>query len=111
VAGLSVHHLQQTEEHWVIADLIGKAAHIRTVPVPDWVKAAVDLWLTSAAITHGPGLPMRNQNGIGLGRGHHGKSDLASREGERRPGLALPNCRRTIADVPARVCATPRAAN
>jgi integrase len=52
VAGLKVDHLQQREEHWVIADLIGKAAHIRTVPVPDWVKAAVDLWLKSAAITH-----------------------------------------------------------
>lgn len=28
------------EDHWVLADLIGKAAHIRTVPVPDWVKSA-----------------------------------------------------------------------
>jgi site-specific recombinase XerD len=37
----------------VIADLIGKAAHIRTVPVPDWVKAAVDVWLNSAGITQG----------------------------------------------------------
>ena len=51
VARLKIDHLQQREEHWVIADLIGKAAHIRTVPVPDWVKAAVDLWLNSAAIT------------------------------------------------------------
>ena len=53
VAGLKVDHLQQREEHWVIADLIGKAAHIRTVPVPDWVKAAVDVWLNSAGITQG----------------------------------------------------------
>jgi site-specific recombinase XerD len=30
VADLTVQHLQQREAHWVIADLIGKAAHIRT---------------------------------------------------------------------------------
>ena len=42
VAGLRMDHLQQREEHWVIVDLIGKAAHVRTVPVPDWVKSAVD---------------------------------------------------------------------
>jgi integrase len=36
VAALRIDHLQQREEHWVIADLVGKAAHIRTVPVPDW---------------------------------------------------------------------------
>src|SRR5262245_57351914 len=53
VAHLRLDHLQQREDHWVIADLVGKAAHIRTVPVPDWVKAAVDEWATSAAITDG----------------------------------------------------------
>jgi site-specific recombinase XerC len=29
---------QVREEHWVIADLIGKGKHIRTVPVPVWAK-------------------------------------------------------------------------
>jgi site-specific recombinase XerD len=53
VAGLRIDHLQQREEHWVIADLVGKAAHIRTVPVPDWVKSAVDEWVVAAAITEG----------------------------------------------------------
>ena len=37
----------------MIADLIGKAAHIRTVPVPEWVKSAIDDWVVSAAITAG----------------------------------------------------------
>lgn len=32
---LRVEDIQQREEHWVIADLIGKAGHIRTIPVPD----------------------------------------------------------------------------
>src|SRR5215468_2492418 len=53
VAGLHLGHLQQREEHWVIADMVGKAAHIRTVPVPDWVKAAIDQWLASTEIKQG----------------------------------------------------------
>jgi site-specific recombinase XerD len=28
--------LQLREEHWVIADLVGKGRHVRTVPVPAW---------------------------------------------------------------------------
>src|SRR5919197_1291806 len=27
-------HLEQREEHWVIADLVGKGGHVRTVPIP-----------------------------------------------------------------------------
>ncbi len=53
VAGLTLEHLQQREGHWIIADMVGKAAHIRTVPMPDWVKSAVDGWVTSAPITAG----------------------------------------------------------
>ena len=39
--------LQRRDEHWAIVDLVGKGGHIRTVPVPDWVKAAVDLWVVA----------------------------------------------------------------
>src|SRR5262249_53258317 len=53
VADLTMQHLQQREDHWVIADLIGKAAHIRTVPVPGWVKTTIDGWTTAAEITAG----------------------------------------------------------
>jgi hypothetical protein len=41
------------EEHWVIADLIGKGRHIRTVPVPVWAKRAVDEWTVAAGINGG----------------------------------------------------------
>jgi integrase len=54
VAGLTVEDLQQREEHWVIADLVGKGGHVRTVPVPTWVKVAVDRWLAAAGISTGP---------------------------------------------------------
>jgi site-specific recombinase XerD len=33
VAGFAVEDLQQREKHWVIADLVGKGGHVRTVPV------------------------------------------------------------------------------
>jgi site-specific recombinase XerD len=54
LATVSVQDLQQREEHWVFADLIGKGGHVRTVPIPQWVGTAVEAWLTEAAITDGP---------------------------------------------------------
>ena len=50
---LTVDHLQRREDHWAIIDLIGKAGHIRTVPVPDWVKEIVDDWMIAAEVTSG----------------------------------------------------------
>jgi hypothetical protein len=50
---LRVEDIQQREEHWVIADLIGKGGHIRTIPVPDWVKAGIDAWMAASRITGG----------------------------------------------------------
>jgi len=50
---LRLESLQQREEHWVIADLVGKGGHVRTVPVPTWVKATIDTWTTAAGIAHG----------------------------------------------------------
>ncbi len=50
---LTLESLQQREEHWVIADLLGKGGHVRTVPVPAWVKDTVDAWVLAAGITRG----------------------------------------------------------
>ena len=50
---LTFDHLQRREEHWAIVDLIGKGGHIRTVPMPDWVKQTVDAWTAAAQITVG----------------------------------------------------------
>lgn len=50
---LRLEHLQRREGRWVVGDLIGKCRHLRTVPMPDWVKAAVDSWVTQAAISDG----------------------------------------------------------
>ena len=56
LAGLTVDHLQQREGHWAIMDLRGKAGHVRTVPIPCWVKATIDTWTSSAGITGRPRL-------------------------------------------------------
>jgi integrase len=50
---LTLDHLQLREEHWDIVDLVGKGGHVRTVPVPDWVRTELDDWLTAARIDQG----------------------------------------------------------
>ena len=42
LAELTLDLLQRREDHWAIVDLVGKGGHIRTVPVPDWVKQTID---------------------------------------------------------------------
>ena len=53
LADLSFDHLRRREDRWAIVDLVGKGGHVRTVPVPDWVKQFLDEWLTAARITSG----------------------------------------------------------
>src|SRR5438309_10825652 len=53
LVGLGLEDFQVREERCVIADLVGKAKHIRTVPVPLWAKRAVDEWITAAGINGG----------------------------------------------------------
>src|SRR6202789_2811233 len=50
---LSLKHVQRREDHWAIVDLVGKGGHVRTVPMPDWVKGAVDKWAAAAQVTDG----------------------------------------------------------
>jgi site-specific recombinase XerD len=50
---VTLDHLQQREQHWAIVDLIGKGGHVRTVPVPDWVKKELHDWVTAAGIDRG----------------------------------------------------------
>jgi len=67
--GLNLESIQQREEHWVIADLVGKGGHVRTVPIPTWVKSAVDAWTAAAAISHGPVFRAINKAGRVWGHG------------------------------------------
>jgi site-specific recombinase XerD len=54
LAELTLESLQRRDERWAIVDLIGKGRHIRTVPVPAWVKETIDVWITAAGIESGP---------------------------------------------------------
>jgi site-specific recombinase XerD len=50
---LTFDHIQRRENHWAIVDLVGKGGHIRTVPMPNWVKQTIDDWLTVAETAQG----------------------------------------------------------
>jgi site-specific recombinase XerD len=52
-ASLTVEHVQQREGRWVIVDLVGKRGKVRSVPMPSWVKAAIDDWTSAAGISEG----------------------------------------------------------
>ncbi len=69
VTTLRFEDFQLREGHWVIADLRGKGGHIRTIPVPEWVKAAVDSWTLAAGINAGPLLRSINKAGKIWGNG------------------------------------------
>jgi integrase len=53
LVGLRIDDLQLREDHWIIADLVGKAKHVRTIPVPTWVKNVIDEWTRAANISNG----------------------------------------------------------
>jgi site-specific recombinase XerD len=53
LVGLEMSDVQKRQEHWAIVDLIGKGGHIRTVPIPEWAKRALDEWTVAARITDG----------------------------------------------------------
>src|SRR5712671_6662055 len=53
VAALTLTHLQQRDGRWCIVDLVGKHGRVRTIPVPTWVKVAIDAWTSAASITEG----------------------------------------------------------
>jgi integrase len=53
LAGLETDDIQTRHGHWAIVDLIGKGGHIRTVPIPQWAKRALDEWISAAGVTRG----------------------------------------------------------
>jgi len=52
-ANLTFTHLQQRDGRWCIVDLVGKHGRVRTIPMPAWVKVAIDAWASAAALTDG----------------------------------------------------------
>lgn len=52
-AALTVGQIQQREGRWVLVDIEGKGARVRSVPMPSWAWVAVNEWLTAARIEDG----------------------------------------------------------
>jgi site-specific recombinase XerC len=38
LSSLEIEDMQIRQGHWAIVDLVGKSSHVRTVPMPNWVK-------------------------------------------------------------------------
>ena len=53
VAALTLKHIQQRDGRWCIVDLHGKHGRVRTVPMPTWVKVAIDAWTAPAGVAEG----------------------------------------------------------
>ena len=53
VAALTFAHVQQRDGRWCIVDLVGKHGRIRTMPMPTWVKVAIDAWTSPAGVADG----------------------------------------------------------
>ena len=54
VAALMMGHVQQRDGRWCIVDLVGKHGRVRTIPMPTWVKVAIDAWTAAAGVSEGP---------------------------------------------------------
>ena len=63
VAALTFKHIQQRDGRWCIVDLFGKHGRVRTVPMPTWVKVAIDAWATAARFADGPVFRSVNRGG------------------------------------------------
>src|SRR5437867_10968928 len=87
---LTLDHLQQREEHRAIVDLMGKGGHVRTVPVPDWVKSELEAWLAAAGIDRGRLFRRVNKVGKAWGEGMTVKAVWhIVKESARRPVLLI----------------------
>lgn len=53
IVKLQLEDLQQRDGRWVLPDLMGKGGRVRTIPLPNWAKQAIDEWITAAALTNG----------------------------------------------------------
>ncbi len=63
LANLGFRNVQQREGRWVLPDLVGKGGRIRTVPLPAWVKCAIDDWAAAAGLSEGTVFRSINKSG------------------------------------------------
>lgn len=69
LANLTFDHVQQRDGRWVLPDLVGKGGRVRTVPLPAWVKCALDVWTDAARLSDGTVFRAINKKGTMWGQG------------------------------------------
>jgi integrase len=69
LSALRIDDLQIRQGHWAVVDLVGKGGHIRTVPMPLWVKAAIDRWISAASVAAGRVFRAVSRHGTPWGKG------------------------------------------
>src|SRR5581483_389119 len=69
LSSLEVEDIQLRQGHWAIVDLVGKGSHLRTVPMPKWVKEAVDRWMDVAGVSAGRLFRAVSRHGTPWGKG------------------------------------------
>jgi integrase len=53
IASMTIGHVQTRDSRWVVVDLLGKHGRVRSVPIPNWAKSALDAWTEAAGIESG----------------------------------------------------------
>jgi site-specific recombinase XerD len=103
VAVLTFGHIQQRDGRWCIVDLSGEHGRVRTVPVPAWVKVAIDAWSGPAGVVGGHVFRPVNRGDQVVGEVLSEKvvwqmlRPYAAAAGV--PGIAPHDCRRTAAKL------------
>ena len=69
LSALKVEDMQNRQGRWAIVDLVGKGGHVRTVPMPMWVKEAVDRWMVAAKISQDRIFRAVSRHGTPWGKG------------------------------------------
>ena len=69
LATLTMAHVQQRDNRWCLVDLEGKGKRVRTVPIPQWAKEAIDEWLQVMPYGEGLLLGKVNKGGRFVGQG------------------------------------------
>jgi site-specific recombinase XerD len=103
VAALTLKHIHLRDGRWCIVDLVGKQSRVRTVPMPTWVKVAIDTWTSPAGVVDGRVFRSINRGSQVQGNVLSEKvvwqmlRPYAAAAGV--PGIAPHDCRRTAAKL------------
>lgn len=52
-ANITFDYIQRRDGRWVLVDLLGKRNKVRSVPMPNWTKKAIDEYADAAGLTEG----------------------------------------------------------